>query len=528
MFRRVWEKWKNEAIASCRKQQSSHSDQQASNKTPLSESLQENLDIIKQRLGNPQDLIIRPFLIDNSGRACAVACIDGLVDSELVHDKVVKHIQLLMSPAGKAIPAPDEDIMAFMLNEVLSIIEVKTGTTMEEVLDAMLVGDTAFFVDGSHTTILIDSRGWETRGIEEPVSEGLVRGPRDGFNENIRDNTVRIRRRVRDPKLRFDATTVGRRSKTDLIVAYIEDIAHPNIVNEIKRRISTIDIDQVEESGYIEQWIEDNFLSPFPQVQNTERPDKVASALFQGRVAIILDGTPMVLLAPVTLGIMLHSPEDFYERWMVGSLARVLRYLASYLAVFSPALYIALVTFHPGLIPSDLAFSIAATRDGVPFPAAVESLIMVTTMELLQEAGLRLPKPIGQTVGIVGGLVIGEAAVSAGIVSPVMVIVVAITAIASFAIPSYNLAIAFRMIRFGAMLAAAMFGLYGVVLAFILIVIHLTNLTSIGVPYLAPLAPQLVSDWKDYILRAPITFFKKRPDMLQTKDKTRLKAGRSQ
>lgn len=221
MFRRVWEKWKNEAIASCRKQQSSHSDQQASNKTPLSESLQENLDIIKQRLGNPQDLIIRPFLIDNSGRACAVACIDGLVDSELVHDKVVKHIQLLMSPAGKAIPAPDEDIMAFMLNEVLSIIEVKTGTTMEEVLDAMLVGDTAFFVDGSHTTILIDSRGWETRGIEEPVSEGLVRGPRDGFNENIRDNTVRIRRRVRDPKLRFDATTVGRRSKTDLIVAYI-------------------------------------------------------------------------------------------------------------------------------------------------------------------------------------------------------------------------------------------------------------------------------------------------------------------
>ncbi|TGV15624.1 spore germination protein, partial [Mesorhizobium sp. M00.F.Ca.ET.186.01.1.1] len=244
-------------------------------------------------------------------------------------------------------------------------------------------------------------------------------------------------------------------------------------------------------------------------------------------LAILLDGTPMVLILPVTIGLLLHSPEDYYERWIVGTLARLLRYLAAFFAVFSPSLYIALVTFHPGLIPSDLAFSIAATRDGVPFPAFIESIMMITTMELLQEAGLRLPKPIGQTVGIVGGLVIGDAAVSAGIVSPVMVIVVALTAISSFAIPSFQLAIAFRMIRFFAMFGAAIFGIYGVILSLIAIMIHLSNLTSIGYPYLAPFAPQMPRDWKDLILRAPVTFLKERPQALHPEDEIRMRTGDS-
>lgn len=493
--------------------------------TPLFARLEENLSAIKQTLGNPQDLIVRPFTIDNASQACAVVCIDGLVDSDLINDKVVKHIQLMLPASGKTLPPPGEEMLTFLLNEVLSTIEVKLETTFEAMYDRVLAGDTALFVDGAAQTILIDSRGWETRSIDEPVSEGLVRGPREGFTENIRDNTMLVRRRVRDCQLRFDTMNVGRRSKTDLIIAYMQDIAHPAIVQEVKRRLATIDVDEVEESGFIEQWIEDDFLSPFPQCQVTERPDKVASALFQGRVAILLDGTPMGLIVPVTLSMMLHSPEDFYERWIVGTLARMLRYIAAFLAVFSPALYVALVTYHPGLIPSDLAFSIAATREGVPFPAFVEALLMVATMELLQEAGLRLPKPIGQTVGIVGGLVIGESAVSAGLVSPVMVIVVALTAIASFAIPAYNLALTFRMIRFGVMFAAAVFGLYGVVLTFIAIFIHLANLTSLGVPYLTPFAPQLLHDWKDLVLRAPVTFMRKRPETAQPTDDTRMKTG---
>ncbi len=491
----------------------------------LTKSLQDNLDTIRTLLGNPHDLIVRSFFIGNTQHSCAVVCIDGLVNSQLLQEQILSNIQLMITTADKKVPTEPDEILSLLYEEVLSVVEIKTDSSLDQVLDCVLYGDTALLVDGASTAILIDSKGWKSRAIEEPVSEGLVRGPRDGFTEDIRDNTVRIRRRVKDYHLRLDASIVGTRSKTEVIIAYIANIVDPELLDEIKRRIATIDIDEIEESGFIEQWIEDDFMSPFPQIHNTERPDKVAASLFQGRVAILVDGSPMVLILPVTLGLLLHSPEDYYERWIVGTLARLLRYVAAFLAVFSPAFYIALVTYHPGLIPSDLAFSIAATRDGVPFPAFVESIMMVTTMELLQEAGLRLPKPIGQTVGIVGGLVIGDAAVSAGIVSPVMVIVVALTAIASFAIPAYHLAIALRMLRYLAMIAAAIFGVYGVVLSLIVIMIHLANLTSIGYPYLAPYAPQMPRDWKDLILRAPVTFLKTRPDMLHPQDKTRLGTG---
>ncbi|RNB53088.1 spore germination protein [Brevibacillus gelatini] len=493
----------------------------------LSSSVKENLELFRTLLGNPNDLLIRSFLIGNSNHLCAVIAIDGLVDSAMLHTQVLGRIQLMLSIAEKTVPVEPDEILSLLFDEVLSVVEIKKETSLAAAVDCILSGDTALIVDGTSQIILIDSKGWKSRAIEEPVSEGLVRGPRDGFTENLRDNTVLIRRRVKDPNLRFESMVVGKRSKTELLVAYIENIADPDLVKEVQRRIATIDVDEVEESGFIEQWIEDDFLSPFPQSNNTERPDKVSAALFQGRVAILLDGTPMVLILPVTLGLLMHSPEDYYERWIVGTLTRLLRYLAAFFAVFSPSLYIALVTFHPGLIPSDLAFSIAATRDGVPFPAFVESIMMITTMELLQEAGLRLPKPIGQTVGIVGGLVIGDAAVSAGLVSPVMVIVVALTAISSFAIPAYHLAIAFRMIRFFAMFAAAIFGVYGVVLSLIAILIHLSNLTSIGHPYLAPFAPHMSKDWKDLILRAPVTFLKDRPEMLHAEDEIRMRTGDS-
>ena len=338
---------------------------------------------------------------------------------------------------------------------------------------------------------------------------------------------VMIRRYIRDPNLRFKTYQVGRRSKKDLVLSYIDGIVNPDIVKEVNRRLETIDMDDAPESGYIEEWIEDSFLSPFPQVLNTERPDKVAAALLEGKVAILLDGTPFVLIAPATLGNTLQSPEDYYERWTIGTLLRALRYLAAFIAMFLPALYIALVSFHPGMIPSDLAFSIAASREGVPFPAYVEALLMALTMELLREAGTRLPTPIGQTIGIVGGLVIGEAAVSAGLVSPAMVIVVALNAIASFSLPSYSVAISFRILLFGMMLAAATFGLYGIILSYIMLNVHLVNLKSFGVPYTTPFAPNFLSDWKDLILRAPITTIKRRPTYMQPLDKKSLNKGDS-
>lgn len=491
----------------------------------INTDINENLKNIRKILDSPSDLIERVFRIGNSGHKCAIVCVDGLVDKDLVNGKIIANIQSVMSGVKKEIPSSGDDILTEFENDVLSTHELKKEHTLDKVMLAILSGDTALFIDGTNQVLLVGSKGWASRGIEEPETEALVRGPREGFTENIRTNTVLIRRRIRDPNLRFELYKVGRRSKNDLIVCYVEGIVHPDIVMEVNRRLKSIDIDDATESGTIEQWIEDSFLSPFPQILHTERPDKVSTSLLQGKVAILLDGTPFVLVAPTTFVSLFQSPEDYYERWIIGSLLRVLRYIAAFFAVFLPALYIALVSFHQGMIPSKLAFSIAGSREGVPFPAIIEAFLMEATLELLREAGIRLPKPIGQTIGIVGGLVIGEAAVQAGIVSPVMVIVVAVTAISSFAIPSYSAGIAFRILRFCTMLAAGIFGLYGIILAYIMMNIHIARLKSFGIPFSAPFAPTFYHDWKDMVIRAPLTVQSKRPQFIQTEDDTRAQKG---
>ncbi|MGY0694612.1 spore germination protein [Virgibacillus sp. FSP13] len=478
--------------------------------------LDTNMDNIEKMLEKPNDLIIRKFTIRNSNHKGAIVCIDGLVDSNEVHNDILLRIQGVTE--RKELPDNAKQLLEIIFQEMISVSDIKKGNTLDDVTNAILYGSTVFYLDGIDEVLIMDTKGWESRSIEEPVTEPVIRGPREGFVENIRTNMVLIRRYIRDPNLRFKTHKIGRRSKKNLVVTYMDGITHPDILKEVERRLKTIDMDDAPESGFIEQWMEDSFLSPFPQMMNTERPDKVSLALLEGKVAILLDGTPIVLIVPFNIGDALQTPEDYYERWTVGTLLRSLRYLAAFIAMFVPALYIALTSFHQGMIPSKLAFSIAATREGVPFPAFVEAILMGVTMELLREAGARLPKTIGQTIGIVGGLVIGDAAVQAGVVSPIMVIVVALTAISSFSLPAYSVAISFRIIRFGFMIAAAVFGLYGIILAYIMINIHIVNLKSVGVPFSAPFAPSFFKDWKDLVLRAPIQVLTKRPQYLNTVD----------
>ncbi|WP_338131031.1 spore germination protein [Cohnella rhizosphaerae] len=377
--------------------------------------------------------------------------------------------------------------------------------------------------EASDCAQIVGTKFWNSRPVEEPQTEALIRGPRDGFTEDFRTNTALVRRRLRDPNLRFETFQLGRRSRTDVAVVYVEGIVNDKLLQEVRRRIHTIDVDEVAGSGFIEQWLTDHQLSPFPQIMSTERPDKLSAALLQGKVGIIVDNSPFQLIMPMTLFAFFHSPEDYYQNWIVSTAIRVMRFGAAFLATFMPAFYIALTEFHHGMLPSELAFSIAGSREGVPFPSVVEAFAMEATLELLREAGIRLPKPIGQTIGIVGGLVIGEAAVRAGIVSPIMVIVVAITAISSFSLPSYTFAISLRLLRFLVMLSAALFGLYGIVLAYIMLNIHIANLKSFGIPYSTPFAPTFLSDWKDLILRAPLSMMTGRPKMMRTKDKNRSK-----
>jgi len=485
---------------------------------PLSASLKETLEAIRTTLHAPNDLIIREFIVGSVNCPFALVCIDGLVDNNLVNEQVLKP---LIHYCGA------DETGSALLNtvecEVLTSFELDRVATLDDSLLAILSGDTLLVADGAATGLLVGSRGWKTRALEEPQTESIIRGPRIGFTEDLRTNTSLLRRRIRDTNLRFDIQRIGRRSRREVMIAYIDDIVHPALVPELKRRLDTIDMDDVEGSGYVEQWIADSFLTPFPLILNTERPDKVSGALLQGRIAVLVDGDPFALVLPITLSSCFQSPEDYYQHWLISTLTRILRLVAAFMATFLPALYISLLEFHHGMIPSRLAFSIAGAREGVPFPAVIEAFMMEITLELLREAGLRLPKPIGQTIGIVGGLVIGEAAVAAGIVSPIMVIVVAVTAISSFALPSYSFAISLRMLRFGIMLAASVWGLFGVIMAYIMINVHLVNLKSFGIPYSTPFVPFFARDWKDLILRAPVIFMDFRPKLTQSLNPVRLR-----
>lgn len=471
-----------------------------------------DLELVRKKIGHNSDVNFREFLMGGIGVRAAVIFVDGLSDKELIDKHILKSLMVSFSEKYDQEPSFVKGAVSkeFIKNQVLSISELTEEHDLNDLVSKVLTGSTALLVDGVPNVLILGTTKGKSRNIEEPVSEVLVRGPRVGFTETLSDNTALLRQHGDNRDLSIINFQVGLRTKKELVIAYIEDIADPDLVEEVKERIKKINIDDVPESGYVEQLIEDNYLSPFTQVQSTERPDRVFSALMEGRVAILLDGTPFALIVPVTFSMLLHTPEDYYERWIPTSLIRLLRYFAAFISLFGPSLYISFVSFHQGLIPTKLALSIMGTREGVPFPAIIEALIMEVAIEIFREAGLRSPKPIGPTIGIVGGLVIGEAAVRAGIVSPFMVIVMALTAISSFAIPQYSAGITLRMLRYVSMFFAAMFGLYGVVLFFLFLCSHLVKLKSFGVPYISPIVPYRVSDWKNFMIRMPLMMKKRR------------------
>lgn len=495
-------------------------------KTPLDTNIDTNIKNLKTALNNCDDVVYREFKEGGADGVRMFLCyVDGLVDKILIDSFVMTPLMI-----STRIVKPDINEIRDRLVEVtkssgMAVSDFKEYETTEEAISFLLSGESALFIDGYNKVIVVATKLWPARSISEPSTETVVRGARDGLTETFRFNTALIRRRIRDPRFKVRQKQVGVRSHTDIAILYIEGIADKKVVDEVYKRLEKIDIDAVLDSGYIEEFIEDSNYSPFPQIQSTERPDVVAAAIYEGRVGIVVDNSPFALIIPTTIAAFFQSPEDYYFRSVLSSFVRVIRLIAGIISVIAPALYIAVTSFNPGIIPSKLALSIAATREGVPFPAFIEAIIMELTFELLREAGVRLPKAIGATIGIVGGLVIGQAAVSAHIVSPIMVIVVAVTAIASFAIPNYELSAAFRLIRFVLMICAALYGLYGLVLAGVAVLIHLANIKSFNVPYLSPLTPFNLQDMKDTFYRAPWSSQKKRPKHYSPIDITRQSEG---
>jgi spore germination protein len=483
---------------------------------PVFAALQENVLFLKRLFSDCSDFVIREFKMKNGVPAVAVF-VDGLIDTRAVN-QALEALMILES---------GDDDVEVIEEALLPVSQISKAKDYKEFLQAVLSGDTGIMVDGNKQALTLGMRGPEKRSVDEPEGEAVVRGPREGFIENIRTNTSLLRRKLKTPRLKMKSLVIGRETNTNLVLAYLEGIADRELVEEVTRRISVIESDGILESGYIEELIQDNIYSPFPQVQYTERPDTVAGALLEGRIAIFVDGTPMVLIVPTTFWIMLQANEDYYERFQMATLIRWLRYLFLLISLLTPAAYVAITTYHQQMLPTTLLLSIAAARESIPFPAIVEALIMEISFEALREAGVRLPKTVGQAVSILGALVVGQAAVQAGIVSAPMVIVVSITGIASFTVPHFNASISLRMLRFPLMIAASILGIYGILVGILLIMGHLANLRSLGVPYLSPVAPMSVGDLKDVLIRAPWSYMKKRPSFLGVQDARRLRAGNS-
>jgi spore germination protein len=368
-------------------------------------------------------------------------------------------------------------------------------------------GDTALFIGNEKKVLVVASRGFASRGVPTAETEIVVQGSKEAFSESLRTNTMLLRRRIRDTSMIVAQQQIGKRTKTDIALVYIKDLVRPTVLETVTNRLNRINTDTILDIGYLEQFIEDDYKSPFPQCQITERPDKVASAILEGRIAIIADNSPFVMIVPCLINCFFQSPEDYYGRFEIMSLSRILRYFAAIVAVVLPGLYLAIALYSPNMIPTELLYTMTAARANVPFPAIVEILIMDIAFERLRDAGIRLPSAIGSTIGVVGGIIIGQAAVEAGLVSPIVVIIVALTAICGFTLPSISLTAGIRLSKYLLIAGAAFLGLFGFWLGVIFILIHLASLKSFGFAYLFPFVSSDVneySDLKDSVIRLPL------------------------
>ncbi|MEW6274316.1 MAG: spore germination protein [Bacillota bacterium] len=479
----------------------------------VSANLKKNLQCLKKTFHVPtnKDVIFREFTIGTDPPvAAAVIYIDGMTDRVLQNLSILEPLMLL----ARLNVDESETLLETVIKHLLPGNQVDATAELRDVVDGILMGSTAVLVDYCPQAIIVETKGWEHRQVGRPANEMVIRGPQEGFTETLRINTALIRKSLHSPNLITEFFKIGRINRLDCAVMYIAGLTSPKLLTEVKRRIHSIKADYIGDSGMLEQFIEDNHFILVPQTLSTERPDRVIAGLTEGQVAVMVDGNPYALLVPATFFNVFQNPEDAYVRWPFGSFLRYIRLLGLFLAAFLPGIYIAVVTHHHEMIPTDLLLAISANRENVPFPSIVEVLIMEISFELIREAGIRIPGPIGPTLGIVGALILGQAAVAANIVSPILIIIVAVTAIGGFTVSNYSLSLTARFIRFFNILLGAFMGIYGLILGVFIHLHYLAAAKSFGVPYLAPVTPQAGSAL-DVLYRGPVWQQEKRPEYLQ-------------
>lgn len=471
----------------------------------ISTSLSNNIAQLQHIFINCSEVVFRKITFGSAQQNQAqLIWVDGLIEQEQIENEI---LECFLYPSSLIEPHPGSDpksFLEFIKTAVLKVAQVKELLTMSDVVDHILTGETIIIFDQVPIALSMSTKGGPVRAISEPQTEAVVRGPRQGFTESLRTNTTLVRRIIKTPALKTELFTLGKFTKTAVVAAYIDGIASLEVLEEVRERLSQIDVDTILDSAYIEELIEDHTYTLFPQIAHTERPDKAAAELAEGKVILFVDGSPFVLIIPTIFFQFFQSSEDYYERFPMAFAVRSIRFLFIAIALVLPSVYIAVITYHHEMLPAQLLISIAGSHEGVPFPTLLEALLMEITFEALREAGIRLPKQVGQAVSIVGALVIGEAAVQAGIVSTAMVIVVAITAIASFTIPAFNVGISIRLLRFPLMILGAVLGLYGIMLGLLALLVHLCSLSSFGIPYFSPIAPFRWKSMKDLFVRAPL------------------------
>ncbi|WP_233880553.1 spore germination protein [Virgibacillus halodenitrificans] len=469
----------------------------------LSNDLHKNISIIKESFADTADLVCKA--INWNGKNGFLLYLETLVDNELIENHIIKPIK----------QAQGQPII-----EVITALDVKESTKLSEIVKALTSGFCAFLLPKSSKVTLIKVSKQNNRPPEEPFNEQVIRGAHIGFIEDLNTNINIIRNQVQNPKLKVEYITLGKTVSTKVAIMYFDDLANKELITKVKERIQSISADFIQIPGYIQEYIEDRTYSPFPQTLNTERPDRLIANLMDGRVGIMMNGTPTCLIAPSTLISFFQSPDDYNGRVMIGSFYRFIRVFSFFVTIGLPALYIAVVSFHYESVPVELLFAIKSSLEPIPVPPLLEAIFMAVTLELIREATIRLPNPVAQTIGVVGGLVIGNAVVDANLVSNMMIIVIAITAISSFIMPSTEMSTTIRLLSFPLMLAAALFGLIGIVIGFLIIVIHLCKLESFGSPYFAPFGPLRWKELKDTIIRFPTWMLNSRPKDAQAAYRT--------
>lgn len=475
----------------------------------ISTSLGQNIAKIKELFKDIDILRLRPLHSNEEPRQqYCIVFLEGMINAALINDFIVKPLQLYAADRNEG------NIMAHLTAEVIQINETCRTQNFHDIIHMVSYGDTVLFIDGCDEALVLNTRCHEGRAISEPDNEKSLLGPREGFAEGLLQNLSLIRRKIRTHDLKMKMTTLGRRTKTDICICYMEGLVDKDILNELYHRLDKIDIDGVLDSNYITEFIRDSPRSPFRTIGYTEKPDITVAKLLEGRIAILVDGSPVAITLPYLFIESFQSSEDYYLSYYYGSFSRTLRIVGFFMSILVPGTYIAIVAFHHEMLPTPLLMNIAAARQSVPLPAALEAFVMLLVFDLLRETGIRMPSNIGHALSIVGALVIGQSAVEAKLVAAPMIIIVAITGITSLLVPKLNAPVVY--LRFIFLLAGAMFGFYGVLLALCILMIHLLSLKSFGVDVLSFSGSFEKANIQDKAVRFPWHKLRLRPNQITT------------